>query len=463
MHVRPGRATHDAVRIEEPMLNPPFRLARTPGPDTEAGVYRPLADACCTPANDKAVRPPALQRTRLAELDPHLHCSIIGTCMSTAELRKLVPRFAAVDRQHASDLEIHHEAVQLSIDGGPGCKALQKSLDDRYELAVRHFSAAKDPETLLQLWKDALKSGDVPPAYWAVMTHPYATIDVRQAAFGEVHMLSHLVGAANRADIRRLVALEEENAALRDKVDHQQGRLHEMSNEHDAALRELNARLIQVSALAERQSTAQDADLRSEVKALREALEARDQQIALQTSRREAAEQRAIDEVDASTAVRKRLDEALALLKVVEAESDAIERAMLSAVERTVTRRTALEVLNGKRIVYVGGRPGSNTTLKSLVESAGGEFTVHDGGIEDRKGLLAPVVARADMVVFPVDCIDHDSMSMLKRVCDRHGVPYFPLRTASVASFVELATRVNIDAPVQGNVAPPSRFCLRHG
>ena len=34
-----------------------------------------------------------------------------------------------------------------------------------------------------------------------------------------------------------------------------------------------------------------------------------------------------------------------------------------------------------------GGRPGSNTALKSLVESFGGEFVVHDGGIEDRKGL----------------------------------------------------------------------------
>src|SRR5215468_4402580 len=33
-------------------------------------------------------------------------------------------------------------------------------------------------------------------------------------AFGDVHMLSHMVGAANRADIRRLCRLEEENAAL---------------------------------------------------------------------------------------------------------------------------------------------------------------------------------------------------------------------------------------------------------
>ena len=66
--------------------------------------------------------------------------------------------------------------------------------------------------------------------------------------------------------------------------------------------------------------------------------------------------------------------------------------------------------------------------------------------ISIRKGLLAATVARADMVVFPVDCIDHDSMSMLKRVCERHQVAYYPLRTASVASFVELTTRVSVAA-----------------
>jgi hypothetical protein len=35
-------------------------------------------------------------------------------------------------------------------------------------------------------------------------------------------MLSHLVGAANRADIRRLRELESENVALQDKVARQQ-------------------------------------------------------------------------------------------------------------------------------------------------------------------------------------------------------------------------------------------------
>ncbi|PLZ04117.1 DUF2325 domain-containing protein [Burkholderia sp. WAC0059] len=447
------------------MHAPPFRLARTPGlesPD-DAPYLRALSgDACCEPTAAEIDRPG--RRARLADLDSHLHCSIIGTCLSTHELRKLVPKFANLDARHASDLEIHHAAVELAIHGGPGCKALQKALDTRYAGAVRLFASARDPQALLERWNDALASGDIPPAYWALMTHPQATLEVRQAAFGELHMLSHLVGAANRADIRRLVALEKENVELRTRMERQQARLHEMSMQRDAALAELAAQAARPPAPAD------DAQRQAEVAALREALAARDARLALQTSRRETAEQRAAaDEATAHT-LRAQLDDAHALVNALQAEAGAMELAM-QQTEQTPSNDVPVS-LAGKRIVYVGGRPGSNQALKRWVTSAGGELAVHDGGIEDRKGLLASTLAGADLAVFPVDCIDHDSMNQLKRVCERHQVAYYPLRTASVASFVELMTRLMTTggdaasataASILSSAQPASRFCLRHG
>jgi hypothetical protein len=88
---------------------------------------------------------------------------------------------------------------------------------------------------------------------------------------------------------------------------------------------------------------------------------------------------------------------------------------------------------------------------------------VHDGGVEDRKGLLTAVLPRADLAVFPVDCISHDAMNTLKRVCPRHGIDYHPLRTASVASFIELLSRLADGDAARHAMAPVSRFCLRHG
>ena len=451
------------------MQAPPFRLARTADAsraDDSAGARLRAADACCAPPSSAQLAS-SKRRTKLAELDSHLHCSVIGTCLTTHELRKLVPKFTDLDRQHASDLEIHHAAVELAIAGGAGGKALHKALDERYAGAIRRFEQARDEEAVLALWNEALKNGDIPPAYWALMTHPYATMPVRQAAFGELHMLSHLVGAANRADIRRLVALEEENAALRDKIERQQTRLHEISTQRDAVIAQLSEQIVKLTAQASRQASADTASLADEVKALQEKLAEADQRLALHTSRREAAEQRALQEQGTAEALRESRDQALTLLKVVQSECHALERATLDALDQPDARRAGLAGVAGKRVVYVGGRPGSNAALKALVTSAGGELVMHDGGVEDRKGLLAAALPGADLVVFPVDCIDHDSMNMLKRVCERHQVDYHPLRTASVASFIDLIARLQTDRSAAQTAAasarPPSAFCLRHG
>jgi Uncharacterized protein conserved in bacteria (DUF2325) len=450
------------------MHTPPFRLAQPSrlklSGDELAGTGLQTVDACCTPAKVTLANPK--RRARLAELDGHLHCSIIGTCLSTHELRKLVPRFTGLDRRDASDLEIHHSAVELAIEGGAGAKALHKLLDDHYAGAIRRFDQATDEVDLLKLWDEALKNGDIPPAYWALMTHPLATMPVRQKAFGELHMLSHLVGAANRADIRRLVALEEENAALKEKVERQQSRLQELSTQRDATIAALNAQIAQLGAHASRQIPVDAASLEAEAQQLREKLDEADQRVALHTSRRETAEQRTLQEQEAALALRRSRDQALALLKLVQSECDALERATVDAAETpggSGMRRASLDSVRGKRIVYVGGRPGSNAALKRLVDAAGGDLVVHDGGVEDRKGLLAAALPGADVVVFPVDCIDHDSMNTLKRVCERHQIDYHPLRTASVASFVELMARLHPEHVAQLGNPPASAFCLRHG
>ena len=92
----------------------------------------------------------------------------------------------------------------------------------------------------------------------------------------------------------------------------------------------------------------------------------------------------------------------------------------------------------------------------------GGEFQHHDGGLEDRKGLLASGVAWAELVVFPVDCIDHDSAGNLKKMCTRQGVAYVPLRGASVASFAAaLSNSASDDEDDEGGSGRPG--CLRHG
>ena len=209
------------------METPPFRLARSLSVNP--------ADTCCQPA--QASLRASRRRVRLAELDSHLHCSIIGTCLTTSELRKLVPKFADIDRQHASDLEIHHTAVELAMADGAGSKALHKALDERYAGAIRRFDQARDPEAVLA----TLGRGAQERRHFAgVLGADDASASDDRSAAGGVRRTAHAVASGRRGESRGHPAARRARKGERgakDKVERQQGRLHEMAVERDAALR----------------------------------------------------------------------------------------------------------------------------------------------------------------------------------------------------------------------------------
>lgn len=417
-------------------------------------VYRSI-DCCDDAAADAAEggAGPA-GRTRLHQLHAHLHCSIVGTCLGTAELRKIVARFTDVDAAKASDVEIHHEGVTLAGDRLGG-KMLTKALDKRHETAVQAFAKARDADALTALWKQALHSGAIPGAYWALMSHRQVTPELRQRAFGDVHMLSHLVGAANRADIRRLTLLERENADWRERVDDQQIRIAELLASQEELKRQCERLLLENAALRDRPVAShtgpddREAELRASSQAVRlqtQRREAAEQALAIALASQQEAQQDADRMRQLNASLSRELDNAEAHLRTLAAPEAGVKAALAQAIE-------------GWKILYVGGRPSSTPAIRQLVADSGAQLVHHDGGMEDRKGLLAGSIAGANIVVFPVDCVDHDSMNHLKRLCARHEVPFLALRTASVTCFAATLSAFTANAPA----TPDFQVCLRHG
>lgn len=439
------------------MHQPPFRPAQLPSAVTGVGAGSlPLAHGFDDSglADIPAAEPAATGRLRLGEMDSHLHCSVIGTCLSTAELRKLMARFIHVG--DLSDLEVHHEAVRLASQNHEVSRALHKALDRRHDVSVTRFGRARDAAALGELWQQALDAGEVPGSYWAVLTHRRTTPDLRQRVFGDVHMLSHLVGAANRADIRRLVALERENAELRERTDRQQERLTELGEAREG---ERLARQV-----AEGRSAHLEAQLRAAAATEPDAShgEAQAETIALQTRRREEAENRSralASDVNRLEGELARLREQAAAMARELAASEAELRSRSAGGDESGSALT--DALRDRKVLYVGGRPSSSAAIRDLVLRHGGEFQRHDGGIEDRKGSLAPALAWASLVVFPVDCVDHDSALALKRSCLRQSVPFLALRSASVASFA--AGIADWARPQSEPGCGCGRRCLKHG
>jgi Uncharacterized protein conserved in bacteria (DUF2325) len=381
-------------------------------------VGRPLLlpPAPIAPELEGLLRRPPRQRSKLWEFGVNLHCSIIGTCLTTAELRQVFMKLGRREVLGASDHDVHASAVLLAGKHQDGAKLLQKSLDRRHRAAIGQFDKAKVVAEVRALWRDASDRGDIPGAYWAALTHPACNESLVGEIFAEVHMLSHLVGAANRADIRRLRQLEQEKAELEARLARKEEQLLETSAARDEAVRALRLR-VEPPSLLPKQPPDDHAVIqlkaritRCETRRERVEAELADTRAALSRERdaRRVADQRAAE-----------LCEELRVLEVSRGEDP--ESEPLPHLELT--------------LLYVGGKPARIGHLRELAERTGAVFLHHDGGIEERGGLLPGLVSRADVVLFPVDCVSHAATLQLKRLCRQATKKFLPLRSAGLAPF----------------------------
>jgi hypothetical protein len=393
-----------------------------------------------TPALCDVASPQTPRRSRIWELAETLHCSIIGTCLSNAELRHALARLGVNGIEAADDHELHVVGVMLAGRRDAGAKLLQRALDRRHAIAIKQYAKARDEEALRQLWDASMRSGDIPGAYWALLSHAAATEAIVKKAFQDVHMLSHLVSAANRADIRRLRQLEEEKGALTEKLHRQQQQLRDGFTSRDETIRQLNKLLADHHSDGE--PAANPADCREEDGARRVIVDL-NRKLGQETTRRERLEQR----LNAMSDGMRTLE---ASFQAVQGERDALRREIESLEDHiagllqpaTGDGEAALD-LSDRTILYVGGRPNQIPQLKALVERTGARFLHHDGGIEHSSSLLPGLISRADVLLFPIDCISHDAVATLKRLCRQLEKPYLPLRAASLATLASSLAGIN--------------------
>ena len=393
---------------------------------------------------------PTSRRRLLWEVWDGYHCSICGTCLSFAELGKIAAKAGLQFEADESEHGIHGHFVQLAAKPGRVAKLIQKLLDRKYRNAVERFRRAKSEAQVADLWSRALTEGDVPGPYWALMTHPRTTTALMIRAFGEVHMLSHLAGATNRADIRRLRALEGERQELSEQLAAARCRLSEreadhrrLSEDHETDSRELSNRLraaqaaeMRLEQVEERLRNYEDGEavrrLRARNTELESELEEARRELGSESQRRSALEREL-------SALNSAHEEMVSTVQALNVECDALESMLQSGIDHAcggAGESGATVDLCGRRVAYVGGRAGIVAHFRALVERLNGHFIHHDGGIEDHEGQLGRILGQADVVLCPVDCVSHRACLRAKRFCKRTAKPFVPLRTAGLSSFV---------------------------
>ena len=421
--------------------------ASAPGvclPSTPTDARRPAAGA---------MRMPARRARKLWELEERYHCPVIGTCLSLGELRKLA-RKLGFSGNAFDDYRLHVEAVSLSLTRNEVSQALHKLLDRKFALYLKRFAGLADDDAVRAAWRSHFEQGEVAGAMWAAMTHRHASAATRQSIYQDVHMLSHQVGAAQAADLRRQEWLERqraellaENARLREQRERQAEELRALAQERDA-LREQNAHLEPLLRRVRELESGQAMVALGRRLMLAEAQAGKAREL---EGRVRALEQR-IGQLRADKArLTRELEES-------SSERDALERLWLAdAPDAGCDGDCAVcpGHLQGRCVLCVGGRTPLLPQYRQLAERLGVRLLHHDGGREAALSRLPDLLAQSDAVICPTDTVSHLAYYQLKKHCKQTGKPCVLSKSSGVAGFATALTRLASGrAEIAGTTSP---------
>ena len=371
------------------------------------------------------------RRLRLWELNSSFHCSVIGTCLTLNDLRGLAKK---LHLKHSGnqpvDYELHGYFAHIAEERNEASKLLNKRLNQRHAASILRCRAITLSDDLMEMWSDTLNKGNIPGAYWAILTHPTSDQQLRDRMFADVHMLSHIVGASNRADIHRIPILEEQikelERELSQRLDKYNQRLVQKDNEINILENKLHSKKNNLNKKTSNISENENIKIIQELKNH------------LDTANSETKKlQKECEQF------KQRLHDQASTIETQEIELSTLENLKFqNGDEQTIS---TLRELKGKIILYVGGRQRSMPHIQSIIESSGACFLSHDGGLEKSIDELASLIKRSDVVVFPTDCVSHEAMNKVKLLCQRLSKTYQPVRTSGVSSLVIALN--NLDQP----------------
>lgn len=400
---------------------------------------------CATCDADDLAAPVANRRRKLWEIPSQWHCTILGTCLSMADIRAVAQKFRLrFESPRPTDYEMHSAMVGLASRDRTVSKVLHKMLDRKFAPALRRLTGVVDEAQLQDAWRRAVEEGDVAPLCWAIMSHPAASDGLRTVIFGEIHMLSHQVGAAAQSDLRRLMALEQEKEELTERNARLQARLRDEVLARDGKIAELTQRL--ECEMAETRRLAHAAESAARLAGLESMVAELHRQLEQETRLRSLTDVALRDALADLRERDRRLDQAEQEVAALQGEVQQFEAQWLTGAGDGVAscaQDCNRPDLCGRCILFVGGRNHHVHHFRKLVEQCNGTLIHHDGGMEDSVGRLPSLFNRADAVLLPVDAVSHAAHDEVKKLCRRWDKPFVPVRRSGIGAFLHALQHVS--------------------
>ncbi len=373
------------------------------------------------------MRPLNNVRKKLWELPHNFQCSIIGTCLTLEEARKIGRKFGAVcDDPTQLDATIHTFIVREAGSKNMISIHVDRFLNQKFEGMIRRFKDASNPPKILSLWQECRNIGVIPAGYWAALTHAALDHDGLIRIFSDVHMLSHINGGNNVEYIQQVVRKERELEKLITTNNSASSRLAKKEAE-------LNRQIAQNSNNTKKLHQARSTHISKDTvnnNCLGEKLTQKTKKL---ESINGTLRQRLCN-------TKKELVEAVQIIKSRDTEIEVLKKQIkkcenCKANHSDPTDRRFLDCplsVEGLTFLYVGGNTRSNSKLNRIVVTAGASLKFYD---KQRTKSLKALVKSSNAVFLPTDKVSHTDASETKRFCRLCGVPFFPLKSCSLSCF----------------------------
>ncbi len=396
-----------------------------------------------------------LRRKKLWEIEECFKCALIGSCLTRTELRRLAEEKVFGIEPGAEDYQLHTRFIAIAGRQDLPGKTLHKYLEKKFRQETRKYLLVDTEEEIKTLWAADLADGRPDSAWWAVVTHPLASMELVAQYSRELHMLSH-EGVAGYRRRKELIANLRLKVSMLEEV---------LGSERELHLREkrrLQEELADLSMKLDARAaeSRENSRLREEIAArnercrlleqtLRESVERRENERLLHQNAELAAQ---IDELSAAMAGMAEQRRILDLrAKERDREISALENMLLrqesgsnecsTCADRDTANCPGIN-LCGQTVLYVGGMHNLVSHYRQLVEKSGGRFLHHDGGREASRNLLPKMLATADAVLCPIDCVSHDACNCVKKMCKRFRKRFIPMRSASLSALARGLTHI---------------------
>jgi hypothetical protein len=335
----------------------------------ESAIDLPATAGSASSLLSRADRPrPARKRLKIWQIPSGWLCSIVGTCLTPADVDRIVRRCGVTLPDDAQAYDVHGYLVGRAAEQGRVAREIGKALDEKHAAILRKIGAEQNQGRLAALWNDLCSRGLVAGAYWAIMSHGQVPEALKVHAFGEVHMLSHFMGGCNRHNAKELWIAQR-------RLDEMADRLARSRRQHQETIAARDRRISELE--EELRST------RHEVVKAHQGRVRHGPAAAPADARQRRAAERS----------RRRLVAARARLNVLEAENQRLQAVLGVLIEaapagpataprpgplRTGVAQGALQ-LDGRCILYVGGRCQLLPHLRARAESCNACLLHHDG------------------------------------------------------------------------------------